>query len=344
MMRRLRILTWHVHGNYLWYLSQCGHDFILPVKQDGSPGYHGRGNSFPFGDNVKEIPAEAVPDQAFDCILYQHSRHYLHDQYELLSDSQRRLPRVYVEHDPPLSHPTDTPHWVQDPDVLVVHVTPFNRLMWDNGNAPTRVIDHGVLVPESIRYSGELERGIVIVNNLGRRGRRLGPDVYEQVKNDVPLDLVGMNSQELGGLGEVLPMELAAFECRYRFFFNPIRYTSLGLAVCEAMMLGMPVIGLATTEMATAVQNGVSGFVDTDVSRLMEHMQHLLRDPAEARRLGKAARAYALERFNIQRFVRDWEATFAEVVGAPQHVPPQAARRAGAVRPPMTPLTSPAIP
>jgi len=40
-----------------------------------------------------------------------------------------------------------------------------------------------------------------------------------------------------------------------RFFFNPIRYTSLGLAVCEAMMVGMPIIGLATTEMATTVQN-----------------------------------------------------------------------------------------
>lgn len=337
-MRRLRILTWHVHGNYLWYLSQCDHDFILPVKQDGSPGYHGRGNSFPFGENVQEIPAEAVRDQAFDCILYQHSKHYLHDQHELLSEAQRRLPRIYVEHDPPLAHPTDTRHWVDDPDVLVVHVTPFNHLMWDNGKVTTRVIDHGVLVPEGVQYTGELERGIAVVNNPGRRGRRLGPDVYEQVNQQVPLDLVGMNSLELGGLGEVLPMELAAFECRYRFFFNPIRYTSLGLAVCEAMMLGMPVLGLATTEMATAVQNGVSGFVDTDVAKLIEHMRRLLVDPAEARRLGEGARIYALERFNIRRFVRDWEAAFAEVAGTPSRP-----RRAGAVRPPMTSPTAPAI-
>jgi glycosyltransferase involved in cell wall biosynthesis len=331
-MRRLRILTWHVHGNYLWYLSQCRHDFYLPVKHDGSPGYHGRGNSFPFGENVMEIPAEAVASHEFDCILYQHSRHYLHDQHELLSAAQRRLPRVYVEHDPPLAHPTDTRHWVDDPDVLVVHVTPFNRLMWDNVDAPTRVIDHGVLVPDDVRYTGELERGIAVVNNLGRRGRRLGPDVYQQVKREVPIDLVGMNSLELDGLGEVPPMDLAAFECRYRFFFNPIRYTSLGLAVCEAMMLGMPVIGLATTEMATAVQNGVSGFIETDVAKLVEPMQRLLRDPAEARRLGEAARNYALERFNIRRFVRDWEAAFAEAVGTPPHATRGSAQRACAVK------------
>jgi hypothetical protein len=311
-MRRLRILTWHVHGNYLWYLSQCRHDFYLPVKSDGSPGYHGRGSSFPFGENVKEIPADDVHKENFDCILFQHSRHYLYDQYDLLSYEQRRLPRIYVEHDPPLHHPTDTKHWVDDPNVLVVHVTPFNRLMWDNGDSPVRTIDHGVLVPDDTRYTGELERGIVVVNNLGRRGRRLGPDVYQRVQRDVPLDLVGMNSHELAGLGEVKPMELAAFECRYRFFFNPIRYTSLGLAVCEAMMLGMPIVGLATTEMATAVQNGVSGFVDTDVSKLIEHMRRLLRNPGEAKQLGAHARNYARERFHIGRFVTDWETAFAD--------------------------------
>lgn len=25
--KRLRVLTWHVHGNYLYYLSQAPHDF-----------------------------------------------------------------------------------------------------------------------------------------------------------------------------------------------------------------------------------------------------------------------------------------------------------------------------
>ena len=34
--------------------------------------------------------------------------------------------------------------------------------------------------------------------------------------------------------------ELPAFMSRYRFFFNPIRYTSMGLAVIEAMMVGLP--------------------------------------------------------------------------------------------------------
>ena len=316
-MRRLRVLTWHIHGNYLLYLSQAGVDFYLPVKSGRHEGYGGRGSTFPFGPNVHDVPAEAVRDLEIDCVLFQTRTNYQKDQHEILSDAQRRLPRIYLEHDPPQEHPTDTRHGFDDPEGLLVHVTPFNELMWDSGRTPTRVIDHGVLVPENARYTGELGRGIVVINHLRARGRRLGCDVFERVRGEVPLDLVGMDAESLGGLGEVFPPDLPAFEARYRFFFNPIRYTSLGLAVIEAMTVGLPVIGLATTEMARAIENGVSGYVETDVGRLIEPMRELLADPSEARRLGEGARRYALDRFHIDRFARDWEGTFTLVSGRP---------------------------
>ena len=95
------------------------------------------------------------------------------------------MPRIYLEHDPPQEHPTDTRHWVDDPNVMLVHVTPFNALMWDSGRTPTRVIEHGVMVPEDVRYSGELNRGLVVVNHLKRRGRRLGSDIFASVRREV---------------------------------------------------------------------------------------------------------------------------------------------------------------
>jgi hypothetical protein len=261
------------------------------------------------------VPAGAVRDLDFDCVLFQTRANYEVDQHEILSDEQKRLPRIYLEHDPPRGHPTDQRHWFDEPDSLLVHVTPFNALMWESDRTPARVIDHGVFVPEGVRYSGEIERGIVVVNHLRSRGRLLGSDIFQQTRRRVPLDLVGMDAESLGGLGEVRPMELAASEARYRFFFNPIRWTSLGLAVIEAMMLGMPIVGLATTEMATAVEDGVSGYVDTDLDRLIEAMRDLLASPEEARRLGEGARRRALERFHIDRFAREWEETFALVTG-----------------------------
>jgi glycosyltransferase involved in cell wall biosynthesis len=320
--RRLRILTWHVHGSYLYYLTHVPHDFFIPVKPGRPAGYGGRTGSFPWPDNLHELPADELRGLELDCVLYQSSRHYLHDAPELLSDEQLALPAIYLEHDPPREHPTDTRHPVHDRTILLVHVTPFNALMWDSGDTPSMVIEHGVTIPDDARYSGELDRGITVVNNLASRGRRLGSDLFLQARSRVPLDLVGMGAAELGGLGEVQPPRLARFAARYRFFFNPIRYTSLGLAICEAMMAGMPIIGLATTELVTVVRNGESGWLDTRLDALIEHMETLLASPEEARRLGEGARRTARERFGIDRFARDWTAAFALVTGinAPRDV------------------------
>jgi glycosyltransferase involved in cell wall biosynthesis len=68
--------------------------------------------------------------------------------------------------------------------------------------------------------------------------------------------------------------------------------------------------------MVTAVENGVSGFVDTEPSRLADRMRDLLRDPALARRLGEGARRYARERFGLQRFARDWDRAFTLAAGS----------------------------
>lgn len=312
--RRYRILTWHIHGSYLYYLVQSPHEFYLPVKPGRPEAYGGRNGSFPWPDNVHDVPAEEVKNLDIDCVVYQSDRNYLEDQFEILSEDQRRLPRLFLEHDPPRQHPTDTPHPVDDPEILLVHVTHFNQLMWDNRRTPARVIDHGVTLPEGLEYTGDIERGLVIINSAPIRGRIVGLDIFERVRKAVPLDIVGMQSEELGGLGALSHHELLELESHYRFIFNPIRYTSLGLSIIEAMMLGMPVIGLATTEMVTAVKNGVSGYVETDVSRLVEHMQRLLSDRDEARRLGEGARRQALERFNIFRFISDWNDAFASVI------------------------------
>jgi len=314
--RRLRVLTWHVHGNYLYYLSQVPHDFHIVTRPGNPPGYAGRGGHLPWGGNVIEVPHDQVAGRQFDCVLFQSRRNYEQDQAELLSPAQRRLPRIYLEHDPPQEHPTNTRHWVREEDhTLLVHVTPFNALMWNNGGVPVRVIEHGVIVPEDVRHTGELASGIAVVNNLARRGRRLGADLFADLRTRVPLDLVGMDARSAGGLGEIANHELAAFVARYRFFFNPIRYTSLGLAVIEAMMTGVPVVGLATTEMATLIHSGSNGYVSTNPAVLEDVMHSLLREPGLAREWGERGRHAAMERFGIARFVDDWKAAFAQVCG-----------------------------
>jgi hypothetical protein len=305
-VRPLRVLTWHVHGSYLWYLSFADVDWYLPERPGGA-------RQWPANVHAVTGGLRGLADAEVDCVLFQSVA-----DYREWAGRLRHLPQVYLEHDPPRDSPFDTRHPVTeaDPDVLIVHCTAFNRLMWDCGESATTVVEHGVSVPPEVKASGELERGLVVVNNLGRRGRRLGLDVFEAVRAaGVPLDLVGMGSEVVpGGLGEVPPPDLPAFAARYRFLFNPIRWTSLGLAVLEAMAVGVPVVGLATTELSVAVENGLSGWLDTDVDRLVGHMRRLLDDPAEARRLGEGARERAATRYGIDRFSREWETVLGETV------------------------------
>ncbi|PPK99105.1 glycosyltransferase [Parapedobacter indicus] len=309
---RLRIFTWHIHGSYLYYLSQGNYDLYIPVNKERSEGYYGRGTTFPFGPNVHEVDADSVQQLDFDLILFQTTHNYQRDQYEVLSPRQRDLPKIYLQHDPPWGHPTDTVHIACGSDVTLVHVTYFNKLMWDNGQLDTRVIEHGV-VDRGYTYTGELGKGLVIINNLPQRGRMLGFDLFLELREHIPLDLVGMETGPYG-LSEVLHPELPAFAGKYRFLFNPIRYTSMGLAVCEAMTYGMPIIGLATTEMVRHIRDGFNGFLDLDPKCLIDKMMFLLENRDLATSMGTNARRYALERFGIRRFVQEWEKLFNQAV------------------------------
>ena len=176
--RPLRVLTWHVHGNYLYYLTQTPHEFWLVTRPGNPPGHAGRTGVLPWGENVHEVDAATVSEREFDVVLYQHREHWERDRLTVLSEAQRKLPTLYLEHDPPQNNPFCERHWVDDPAVLIVHVTHFNRLMWDCGDVPTRVVEHGVRVPEGVRYTGELDRGIVrpflsSVGDDGLRSRKL---------------------------------------------------------------------------------------------------------------------------------------------------------------------------
>jgi glycosyltransferase involved in cell wall biosynthesis len=99
---------------------------------------------------------------------------------------------------------------------------------------------------------------------------------------------------------------------RRRVYVHPLRWTSLGLSLLEAMQLGMPVVVLGATEAYEAVPPE-AGVVSTRVDVLVEAARRLVHDPDEARFRGKAARAAALERYGLGRFLDDWDRLLEEV-------------------------------
>ena len=102
-----------------------------------------------------------------------------------------------------------------------------------------------------------------------------------------------------------------AMACR-RVYLHPVRWTSLGLSLIEAMHLGMPVVALATTEATRAVPPE-AGVVSTRLEEIEEALVELAADHAAARRMGRAARDAALAHYALPRFLADWDRLLDEV-------------------------------
>ena len=311
----MRVLLWHVHGSWTTSFVQGEHDYVVPVTPDRGPDGLGRARTYAWPDGVRELPPEELADEPFDVVVLQRP-HELDDLAErwLGRRPGRDLPAVYVEHNAPQGRVNEMRHPAADrDDVLLVHVTHFNDLFWDAGATSTRVVEHGIVDPGE-RYTGDLPRAAVVINEARRRRRVTGTDLLEAFRQAAPLDLFGMDAAALGGI-EDLPHERLHDEMgRRRVYLHPIRWTSLGLSLLEAMHLGMPVVALGTTEAHEAVPPE-AGVVSTRVDVLADAVRRMVQDPDEAAERGRAARTAVLRRYGLERFLSDWDDVLEEVAG-----------------------------
>jgi glycosyltransferase involved in cell wall biosynthesis len=306
----MRILLWHVHGSWTTAFIQGEHEYVVPVLPDRGPDGRGRAQTYTWPDSVVERTPEQLHDERFDAVLLQRPHEEDLAARWLGRAPGRDLPAVYVEHNAPQGRINEMRHAVADrDDLLLVHVTHCNALFWDSGATRTRVIEHGVLDPGDL-YRGEIPHAAVVINEPLRRARVTGTDLLPRFREVVPVDVFGMHSEPVGGAD--LPQAALHREmARRRVYLHPVRWTSLGLSLIEAMHLGMPVVALATTEVAEAVPPE-AGVVSNRMETLEKALRRLVHDPDEARRIGGNARAAALQRYGLQRFLRDWDGVLEE--------------------------------
>jgi glycosyltransferase involved in cell wall biosynthesis len=318
----MRVMLWHVHGSWTTAFVQGPHEYLIPVTADRGPDGLGRARTYSWPASAVEVTREEAAEAEVDVVVLQRPHELEGLAAEWLGGRRpgREVAAVYLEHNAPQGRVNDMRHVAADrDDLVVVHVTHFNDLFWDCGSTRTRVIEHGIVDPGH-RYSGEVPAAAVVVNEPARRGRVTGTDLLGRLGAAVPVDLFGMQSQRLAGapgvrsVADLAQDRLHAEMARRRLYLHPVRWTSLGLSLLEAMHLGMPVVALATTEVVEAVPPE-AGVVSTRVEVLADAARRLVADPEQARLMGKAARAAATARYGLDRFLADWDALLEEVRG-----------------------------
>src|SRR5947207_878029 len=297
----MKIFLWHVHGSWTTAFVQGPHEYLMPVLPDRGPDGRGRAQTWDWPSSVRELTPEQAAQEDVDVVIMQRpaeleglAEHWLGGRRP-----GRDLPGLYLEHNAPEGRVSEMRHPTADrPDLTLVHVTYFNDLFWDAGRTPTRVIEHGVVDP-GYRYSGELPRAVAVINEAPRRGRVTGTDLIPELARNVPIDLFGMDASRLGGIEDLPQARLHDGIARRRVYLHPVRWTSLGLSLIEAMHLGLPVVALATTEVAEAVPRE-AGVVSNRLPALGAALRRLTDDPPAARAMGQGARDSALARSGLR--------------------------------------------
>ncbi len=319
----MRVLIWHVHGSWMTSFVAGPDRYLIPVVPERGPDGRGRARTWDWPAGATELSPEELRDSAFDVVVLQRP-----DELPLLERwtglrAGIDVPAVYVEHNAPGGSAAGSRHPLADrTDIPVVHVTAFNRLMWDCGSAPTRVIEHGIADPGHL-YTGAAERIAVVVNEPVRRWRVAGTDLVRRLADAVPLEVYGMGMAALaekvpaleGHLHDDVPQDaMHRLLAANRAYLHPYRWTSLGLSLIEAMMIGLPVLALPVTAAPEAVP-AAAGVLSSDPEVLAATALRWLADPDEAAERGAAARRHALAAFGLDRFLTDWQHLVKEVTG-----------------------------
>jgi hypothetical protein len=317
----MNVLVWHAHGSYTTSLVQGTHTYLVPVVPSRGPEGRGRATSWRWPGNVVEVAWDQLRGTPVDVVIAQRPHDLELFQAWTGLVPGRDVPVVFLEHNTPGGDVPFTAHPMRDrEDLTLVHVTAFNALFWDNGRTPVRVIEHGVPDPET-RWTGDVPRAGVVVNEPVRRGRAVGTDLLPQVSQRVGVDVFGMGVRglrphlgldDLGTFEDLPQSQLLSLLAQRRVYVHLTRWTSLGLSLVEAMALGMPIVALATTAAVDAVP-AAAGCVTTDVRQLLEAVSVLARDEARAAAAGAASREQYERRFGLGRFLDDWDAVLKEV-------------------------------
>lgn len=318
----MRILLTDVHGGYTDSFVAGAHDYLFPpADANGGGGLSRLGERAPA--NAYEIEAERLRNEPPDLVVLQRL-----SELDLFAELTGRLPGVdlpaiFLEHNTPKADVPISVHPLADrPGLLIVHVTHFNALMWDCRAMPTTVIEHGVADPGP-RYTGVRSAAAFVVNEPVRRWRVTGTDLLTHfsslpvdafgIDGDLLTDRLGSSCPRLTFAGNLGQAELFDALALRRIYLHLNRWTSLGLSLIQAMMLGLPVIVVDATEAARAVP-AEAGALSADVTELRAAAERLLLDPDEAARRGQIGREAALDRYGLDRFLADWDQAFERAV------------------------------
>lgn len=329
--KRLKIFTWNVHGTYMNNLVKTGHNFYIPVKPGRPYNYDGKTSGYKWPKNAHEIKAKQIKDLQYDLIILQTLQQATEEQNLVLTKKQRKVPKIFIVHSPFKRDPRE---YFKDKEKkkmmigirdkilptinAIIHVSKYGLKQWNrafpNVKSKSKVIYHCIETP-NINWKGDTKKAVTAINNLPER-IECGPDIWQKVSKKAPVVLFGANSEKFRGKGLIKNDKLKTELSKYRVYFNPTTASSLPMAMLEAMSIGLPVVTTATTDIPYIVKNGINGFTSNNTDVLSNKINLLIKNKNLAQKLGSRAKGTIKKEFSTERFIKEWNNLFKELIRA----------------------------
>jgi trehalose synthase len=118
----------------------------------------------------------------------------------------------------------------------------------------------------------------------------------------------------LNNFNNVGAIEVNAFQSHADVVIQKSTREGFGLTVSEALWKARPFIGGAVGGIPLQVENGISGYLVSDVETCAARSLDILRDPALGKALGRRGKEHVRKEFLTPRYLRDYLRIFARVL------------------------------
>ena len=311
---KLNILTFATHERYEENLCKTGHEFYsLAMGKTWDTDYAA------VPDNYHII--NTIPDYIdFDLILTHTSCDRMFQAHQYLAGSNVAqgnktgipiLRHTHVLPDVRFDVPSQIAAFQQYPSDKDSFISAYNMNQW--GMTDASVVEHGV--ETEFWNDGELERDnacLSVVNDWPNRDWCCGYNLWQQTIQGLPAKVFGKSP----GLSEPARSteHLREIYQSSRIFYNTSLHSPVPSVLLEAMACGCAIVSTANCMIPEIIEHEKNGLISNNPQELRQFLELLLKDESAAKELGQNAAKTIQEKYNLERFIDNWNNLFYSTV------------------------------
>jgi glycosyltransferase involved in cell wall biosynthesis len=298
---KYNVLTAPTHERTQFNMSSLKHTFYLFQYKGFKPWNF---NYAPLPENhilLDGSDGQIRPDMKFDIVLSQNR----FGQIQVLGQiaDQLGLPHVSIEHTtvPPFWNKKQLQAYTSPKADRYVFITEHSCKQWgfDPKANNVDILPHGIPLVHFTENKVDKKDGkiLTVQNDYINRNWCLNFELYLKLTKNLPTNPVGDTPNFSKGSTNI--PELVSKYHNASVFLNTTNYSPLPHALLEAAACECPIVTTDTCGIPELIQDGYNGFISNDEEYLIDRLKWCLKNPDEAKELGKNARKTIIEKFSL---------------------------------------------